>query len=47
LSDDWIEERGWNLQCNGSIIDQTNGGVLVTPPGLANGLLIVVKFVKE
>jgi hypothetical protein len=38
LSDDWLEERSWTIDPDGSIVDNTAGGDLVAPPGFVDGI---------
>ena len=36
LSDDWLEERSWTIDPDGSIVDDATGGGLIAPPGFAD-----------
>jgi hypothetical protein len=47
LSTDWMDERGWAVEADGSIIDQTDGGRVIAPAGFAHGLRWVIQFTVQ
>lgn len=43
LSSDWLDERFWKVDADGSIVDESIGGALIAPPGFVDALREILR----